>query len=380
MNKRFQHIIADHAEDFFSMTDSSHLTDDLAAHYRTMLYFVDYVDYKNGNGYHTGIDMRNALSVLGFAMPSFACICPQKTREMGFYLHLVTKNLENQNLHTLYDQYNAPGTSLVDRGLNAAFYRMVTGLNTHDSDLRLCAHEIFEQILQNEESDQKIAALETITGKYHVVNNLKALLVLELHDVAFGLHYSTVKTRVLDTIENRFKDSDSDLYRDYIQTGCLGFPGEILTESEQWHTMGLDPGINSLVIFFLNHFDHEKAGNAWNQFKEKFGSSLLTMEASQIASEENSYLSALSREAEGYIFSLLAAKEMKDSLFFNQLLQHLNQISMPRLSEGKIWFDSLGNKQDIIGFYIQLAKVHVGWDKLLSHPWQQYYHYDHHTN
>lgn len=48
----------------------------------------------------------------------------------------------------------------------------------------------------------------------------------------------------------------------------------------------------------------------------------------------------------------------------------------PQMWEGHFFLSELGDSEAYIGHFALFARVHVGWQKLLSHPWEKYYEYD----
>ncbi len=371
------HSVADTAKEIWQMTEQHDFCEDVWAHYKSLLYFGDYYDYKNCHGYFPPHVSRHALSCIGLACPSLAFINPYKTREMGFYLHVATDNLQNPNLQDSYNQFTSANCLLVHQGLACAFYRLVSGKTLHDELFFSYVQQIHDIIMDNHLSAQRVYGIETLTGKYDALINLMGLMVIDLYDRIFGTNCNHHKNDVLKFVKKRICDHRTGLFHDYFHTGSLGFRNEILAATEIWRDVNLTSASNGYALAFMHYFDPDYAESAWQNFKKEFAEELLCYTAADLSSEiGKSYVTALNPKAEGFYGAMFAAREMEDQDFFEKLLKHLNRISGVSLREGKIWFDALGEYQEIHGFYILLAKTHIPFHELFAHDWASYYDYD----
>ncbi len=377
MKINYEHNLAFSADEIWEMTDKKDYNDDLWGHYMSMLYFVDFWDYKNCNGYHPPHISRRALACISLSLPALAYTNPYKTKEIGFYLHLIAKNLGNARLEDPYHAFGSDNGILIYRGLAAAFYQMVSGNQMYVELFHEIAEKIYDKICENRISNQKTVGIETITGHFDTLLNAMALMVLDLHDHFFHTAYMDVKEEVLQMIKKCLTDSYTGLYYDSYHTGSLGFKGELLSENEIWHGRDIKASVNGIALSFMHYFQKEETEMAWKYYKEKFRGELLSYTAEDLSKYTGiSYITALNPNADAYYGAMLAAKEFDDKAFFEMLLHHLYEISGVRLAEGKIWFDNLGDYAELHGFYIMQAKSHVKWEKIFNHDWENFFSYD----
>ncbi len=67
---------------------------------------------------------------------------------------------------------------------------------------------------------------------------------------------------------------------------------------------------------------------------------------------------------------------MNDKEYFELIQNHIMEISGPDQREGKVFFDATGDEQALHGDFLAFARAHVGWGKLMSHNWEDYYSFD----
>lgn len=376
LNKQEQvdYSVKTSAKDIFDMEKKNEFTVDIEAHFKWYIYYVDLLNYNNAHLFDPPFSTRHSIAYLGFASPSLSYIDTHRTREVGYYLHAINLNLKSEYLIRRIDHFSSDSVLLVHKGLNAAFYKLVSGKDTDDEDFVRYAKEIYELIIANEVSSQGVCAIHTVRGRYSVLLNAMALMVLELHDRFFNTNYSHIKPKILDFIRTKLQDKKTGLFYDYYQTGYLGFIGEIVKEENAWHTTGLSAATNGLALAFMHYFDKSGTEKAWNTYKKMFTDTLLSIDEQQIAHpERKSYLSHITPEGEALFGAMMAAKEMGDEEFFGILQDHVMNIGKPRLAEGKIFYPEFGELEYLIGHFILLARVHVGWEKLFSHHWEKNY-------
>lgn len=364
------------ADEIFGMVDAGRLTEDIEAQRAGMIDYLDVLNYMNGNSFDDRAQTRHQIAYMACAMPSIAYIDPYKTREMGYNLGLVVNNLGSPFLRARVDAYNSDHVTLVQRALAAGFYRMVTGRPDHDGELRALTEEIHD-ICRDNRQRQHIGAVDTASGRFDVVPNVMAIMVLELADRVFGTSLSAVSDDIRKLVCDTLRDPESHLFFESYQTGCIGYAGESVNPDAAWHTSVLAASVNAIDIAFAHYIDAQGCERAWKIFKEKFGDELLSIGADDLIQGIGcSYITQLGSAGEALLGGMLAAKEMDDLAFFDMLQNHLFEIADPQLWEGHMCFASLGELQHMIEGFSLFARVHVPWATLLSHDWETYYSYD----
>lgn len=360
----------------FEMEKSHRLTEDIEAQRQAMIDYLDVLNYMNGNSFDDPLQTRHAIAYLAAAMPSLAYVNPHKTREMVYNLSLVVDNIMSNHLLMRVAPFNSDHMLLVEAGLAAALYRLVGGRSAHDEFFHQMADVIFELIVANRRR-QNVAGVDTTHGRFEVMPNAMALLVLDIHDRVFGTRYAAVKDEVLTTLVGKLWDPETGLFFESYQTGSIGYANESVNPRSSWHTSVLRPNANGLAIAFLNVLDPTGCAHAWERYKELFLPSLLNISAEDVALGVGaSFNTQLGPASEDLLAAMLAAREMQDVDAFDALQAHLFGIGKPHLWEGHLFFTEFGEQEHMIGYFALFARAHAGWGKLLDHPWERYYEYD----
>ena len=374
----YDHSFTMASDNIWEMEETHEFLPDFEGHYKGLLNMIDVLYYRNGNSYYPPVKSRHTAFFLALAMPSYAYIDPHRTLEMKYNIHAAAIAIENEALTDALDPYNSERIRTLEAFATLAMYKLVSEKTLNDRHINEIAEKIYERIIENGSSSQCTYAYDTIEGTYQVYPNALALLAFEIHDRYFGTDYSEkVQNKVLTFITENLVDKETGLFRNYYKTGSLGYKGEHLSRLAAWSSRTPDISTNALGITFLKHFYPKQAENAWKAHKQLFTEKLLTITAEQLADiQQASYLSQVNPTAEGLYSSLLAAKEMNDKVYFEQLQNHLMKISVPAQREGKVFFDGAGEEQVLHGDFLAFARAHVGWDKLLNHPWEKFYGFD----
>ena len=374
----YDHSFTMAADQIWEMEETHEFLPDFEGHYKGLLNMIDVLYYRNGNSYYPPVKSRHTAFFLALATPSYAYIDPHRTLEMKYNIHAAAIAIENEALTDALDPYNSERIRTLEAFAALAMYKLVSEKTLNDRHINELAEKIYERIIENGSSSQCTYAYDTIEGTYQVYPNALALLAFEIHDRYFGTDYSEkVQNKVLTFITENLVDKETGLFRNYYKTGALGYKGEHLSRLAAWTSRTPDISTNALGITFLNHFRPKQAENAWKAHKKLFTEKLLTITAEQLAdTQQASYLSQVNPTAEGLYTSMLAAKEMNDKAYFEQLQNHLMKISLPAQREGKVFFDGAGEEQVLHGDFLAFARAHVGWDKLLNHPWEKFYSFD----
>lgn len=369
-------VSPDEAREIWNMIDNAEYSDDIEAHYKGLLNYLDIIGYRNGNSFDPPIITRHAMAYLAFSMPSLAYVDPSRTRELSYNLNVACDYLDNPLLVRRTERYNSDHMLLVEEGLSCAFYRLISGRKMWDEDFHKYAEDIYNKIVKNSETD-KVWAINTLQGRFEVLPNAMALMIFELHDRFFGTDYSKIKQHVLDFMNDKLRDPKTGMYYECLLTGTLGYPNESIKEEHAWHPDILKPSVNGLALAFMNYFDPEGCWKAWANFKEYFMESLSSVQSEDICDAVGtSYLSQLAPSSEALLGAMLAAREMGDKEAFNMLQDRLVEIGKPKLAEGKIFYTELGSNQHLLGYFILFSRVHLGWKTLFEHPWEQFYQRD----
>lgn len=374
----YDHSFTMAADKIWKMEETHEFLPDFEGHYKGLLNMIDVLYYRNGNSYYPPVKSRHTAFFLALAMPSYAYIDPYRTLEMKYNIHAAAIAIENEALTDALNPYNSEQIRALEAFAALAMYKLVSEKILNDRHFNELAEKVYERIIENGSSSQCTYAYDTIEGTYQVYPNALALLAFEIHDRYFGSDYSEkIQNKVLTFIREKLVDEETGLLRNYYKTGALGYKGEHLSRLAAWTSRTPDAPTNALGITFLNHFSPKLAENAWKAHKQLFTEKLLAVTAEQLSdTQQASYLSQVNPTAEGLYSSLLAAKEMEDKAYFEQLQEHLMEISLPDQREGKVFFDGAGEEQVLHGDFLAFARVHIGWDKLLNHPWEKFYGFD----
>ena len=374
----FEHPISLTADEIWGMENTHQFPVDIESHYKGLLNMMDVLYYRNGNSFFPEVKTRHTAFFLALAMPSYAFIDPHRTREMKYNLHAAAIAIENDELTKLVEPYDSLQMRNLEVFVTLAMYKLVSEKSINDTRFHQMAEKILSRMQANSNSAQEVFAYDTIEGTYQVYPNAAALLAFQIHDRCFGTDYcGRIQDRLLSFLIKELFDHEHQLYRDFYKTGSLGVKGEPLNRAAAWSSKTPNPSANALAICFMNYFDRKTSFTAWESHKKLFTKKLLSITAEQLAdTETSSYLSQLPPIAEALYTTLAAAKEMDDQVYFEKLQKHIMDISGVDQREGKIFFDALGQEQILHGDFLAFARVHVGWDKLMNHPWESFYDYD----
>lgn len=374
----FNHPLSFTAEEIWRMEETHQFPIDIESHYRGLLNMMDVLYYRNGNSFYSEIKTRHTAYFLALAMPSFAVIDPYRNREMKYNLHVASLVIENDNLSKPLEVYDAPSIRRLEVFVTLALYKLVSEKEINDERFHDYAEEVYGRIMENGQSAQKIFAYDTIEGTYEAYPNLAALLAFRIHDRCFGTDYcKRIEAKLQSFIRENLIDEETGLFLEFHKTGSLGVKGERLSRSAAWSGRGQTAACNALAIAFMNYFDEAASERAWEAFKEKFTDQLLHVTAENLQNRESSsYVSQLAPTAQGLYGSLFAAKEMGDKDYFEKLQRYVLSITEPNQREGKLFLDALGDEQRLHSDFLTLARVHVGWKKILTHDWEDYFDFD----
>lgn len=374
----YNHSFSLTADEVWGMEDTHEFPPDFEGHYKGLLNMMDVLYYRNGNSYYPQVKSRHTAFFLALAMPSYAYIDPHRTLEMKYNIHAAAIALENEALTDALNPYNSERIRKLETFATLAMYKLVSERTLNDKHINELAEEVYDRMIENGTSAQQTYAYDTIEGTYQVYPNALALLAFEIHDRYFGTDYADrMKEKILCFIADNLIDKETGLFRDYYKTGALGYKGEHLSRLAAWASRTPNVSANALGVTFMNYFDKNSAQKAWEAHKKIFTEKLLSVTADQLSNTEAaSYLSQLNPTAEGLYSSLLAAKEMNDKEYFELIQNHIMEISGPDQREGKVSFDATGDEQALHGDFLAFARAHVGWGKLMSHNWEDYYSFD----
>jgi len=309
------------------------------------------------------------------AMPSLAIIDPSRTKEISYNLHIAGELMENQLLTCSLDGNNSEPVRTVETGLIYAMHKMVSGKKINDIKLHNYVEKIYQHIVTNGASVQKVYAIETIQGVYQILPNLEALMMLKIHDMCYGTNYYTsISGKVLSFIEENLIDKETGLFNEFYKNGSFGIENEKLSGDAAWHSTELKASTNGLAIPFMHYFNKEGAEVAWIEFKKKFSDEIMAYTREDfIDGTGHSYLSQLSPKTEAVYGAMLAAREMNDKDFFEQIQKRVLEIGEPCQREGKIFYDGLGTMKVLQAHFILFARVHIGWNRIFNNDWQAHY-------
>lgn len=377
MNVSFHHPIASSAEAIWDMEEKNEYTKDVWCQYKYMVDYIDLINYCNMHTFDDYIQTKQAMAYLGCAMASLAYINPYQTRDLSYYLHSVVQNLNSKYMIDNFNSFSSDNMTLIQKAFNAGLYHMISGRDMHNGDFHTYAKAIYRKILSNRESVQEMAAIDTVRSRFEVFPNIMALMALEMHDKQFGTNYSEIKGEVLDCLKEKLRDENTGLFYESYQTGFIGYEGEVINPKSTWSTKILKPAVNAMIIAFYNYFEPGEAQEMWKEYKNRFAGYLLQIKAEDVADKVGLSLhTQLAGESEELFTALLAAKEMNDKEFFDEIQKHVFKLGEPTTSEGLVFFNKFGASQHLMGFFILFARVHVGWNKLFEHKWEKYYDFD----
>lgn len=362
------------ASALWAMHDQKEFTEDVEAHYKTMLNYLDILNYMNANIEDEPVAARHIVAFMAYAMPSLAYVDPSRTREISYNLHLVCRNIKSPLLVKQAHVFNADNVLLVEEAMACGLYRLVSGRELYAEDFHGYAQRIYDRIRANGTSSQNIWAIDTISGRYEVYPNVTALMALELHDRFYGTKYGDeMKSKLLGFIQEHLLDKETGLYYEYFQTGVLGYANETVRPESFWHTTQLKASINGLALAFLHYYLPEETEKSWKNYKAMFRDELLALDVETLSRTGSSYQTQLAYGSEDISCALLAAREFDDPEFFDLIQSKVLTDGDAQLSEGHIYYPAFGDLQHLICHFLLFARTHTPWKILFSHPWEQFY-------
>lgn len=355
-------------------------TDQIEAHYRTLLFDLDLACYNNCHVCHvpgSGVAFYKAMGYMALTLPSVAYLDPHRTREVEYNLNLTVKNISNPNLSNPLDMYDSDNVRLILDALSCEMYRLVSGRKQFDERSDALVERIREIFDRNYQSAQKIFAIETVTGRFEMFPNLLAMLVFQIHDEIHGTRYSRENDRTFDGLNAYLRDDVSGLYFESLQSGSFGFDGQALDPRFFWVVKNIRLSSNALTLNLMHYFRPQEAEALWSLFKAQFGEKLLETNLDDMKDcSGKSFLTPLGFAQEDLFASLWLAKEMDDVVFFNRLQERLLEVCNPKRIEAKIFYDQLASDGPLVSYFSLLAQCHVGWKRLIEKDWSQTYHKD----
>jgi hypothetical protein len=366
--------------DTWSIIADGCFTDQIEAHYRTLLFDLDLACYNNCHDCHvpgSSVAFYKAMGYMALTLPSVAYIDPHRTREVEYNLNLTAKNISNPNLSNPLDMYDSCNVRLILDALSCEMYRLVSGRKQFDEKADALIESIQKKFDRNYQSSQKIFAIETVVGRFEMFPNLLAMLVFQIHDEIHGTRYSMDNDRIFDGLNAFLLDDVTGLYFESLQSGSFGFDGQALDPRFFWVVKNIRPSSNALALNLMHYFRPQEAEALWPLFKTQFGEKLLEINLNDMKGNSGkSFLTPLGFAQEDLFASLWVAKEMGDVEFFNLLRERLHDVCMPKRIEAKIFYDQLESDGPLISYFSLLAQCHVGWKRLIEKDWSQTYHKD----
>ncbi len=373
MDLMFPNPITDAPADVLAMTETHKLLESVEFQRGTMIDYLDVINYENGFSFDDPILSRHVMAWYAVAMPSLAFIDPHKTREMRYNLDLVVSNIMSSHLENHFVSFNSDNVRLAEQTLACAFYRLVSGDTKDDAFFRDNCDKL-NAIMWESLRVQHVCGIETVRGAFEVVPNAMALLAFEIHDRIFGSRYADVREPMAETLFAPLTDPETGLFYESLRTTALGHANERVAKSAQWHTTALKANTNGLALAFMNHFDPEGAKRAWASYVERFLPELLELDAETVAAGVGLSLNTqLGPGSEDILGAMFAAREMGDAETFAALEQHFIEIANPNMWEGHVVCADLGDLEAMVGAFYLPARVHVGWEALLAHDWENHY-------
>lgn len=367
-------------QDIWAMVEDGRFTDQVEAHYRTLLFDLDLACYNNCHVCHvpgSGVAFYKAMGFMALTLPSVAYIDPFRTREVEYNLNLTAKNICNPNLSNPLNMYDSENVRVVLSALSYEFYRLVSGRGQFDEKSRAFIEAIKGKIINNYQSAQNIFVLETVTGRFEMFPNLLAMLAFEIHDKIHGTTYSDDNDKILDGIGVLLRDDKSGLFFESLQTGSFGFDKQELNRESFWISRNIRPRSNALALNLMHYFRPQEAEALWEQFKFAFSDELMRIDLGALKGKSGqSFVTPLGFQLEDIFAALWLAKEMQDVKFFNLLNNRIYEVLEPKRIEAKIFYDQLGEGGPLVSYFNLLAQCHVGWKQLVEKDWAQSYHKD----
>lgn len=364
------------AKEIFEMEEKHSLTRDMEAQDLAIIAYLDLINYQNGHSFEPPIMTRNAMFWMGMALPSVAYIDSKKTRQSIYYLYSAHNNIAKPYLSDSAHPMESSNMALLQKAMCAVLYCRISGRNDLDFSLREYGPQILE-IYQKNAMVQKAWGIDTVIGKFEPFPTLLGLMILTIYDEIFGTSLSKIRNNVLSFVEEKLIDPTTGLFYRFYNTGYMGYPGEQTIESVTWHSDAISPSGNGLALPLYNYFAPQKAEEMWKKYKAQFLDELLCVNSAQISQGcGTSFISPLGNKAEAFLSALLCAKEFDDIFVFERLQNHLYKIGSPNLWEGQVHYINFGEYAHFIGAFAYLARIHISWKKLLSHPWEKFENYD----
>lgn len=377
--KKLPNPITTSAKEIFAMEQTHHLTKDMEAHDLALIAYLDLINYQNGHSFEPPIMTRNAMFWMGMSLPPLAYIDPKKTRQSIYYLYSAHNNIAKPYLSDFSNPMESLHMPLLQKAMSAVLYRMISGRNDLDIQLKQYVLDILE-IFQQNAYKQKVWGIDTVIGEFEPFPTLLGLLILTLYDKVFKTSLSTIHDHVMEFINETMISKQTGLFYHYYNTGYMGYPGEVTSNKVVWHLDNPSPANIAIALPIYHYFEPEKAKQMWELYKQRFLTDILQINASQIANNcGSSFITPLSLKGEAFLSALLCAKDFEDINTFELIQKHLYQIGNPNLWQGQVHYVNFGKYAHFIGAFAYLSRIHISWNKLLKHNWEKYEKYDYFT-
>lgn len=378
--KKLPNPISTSAQEIFEMEEKQHLTEDMEAQDLALIAYLDLINYQNGHSFEPPIMTRNAIFWMGMSLPALAYIDPQKTRQSIYYLFSVHNNIAKPYLSDFANPMESSHMALLQKAMCAVMYRLLSGRSDLDAQLREYGPAILE-IFQRNAYTQKTWGIDTVIGKFEPMPTLLGLLILTIYDKIFGTALSNIRCNVIKFVNESMIDEKSGLFYRYYNTGYMGYPGEITSKNVTWHSDEPSPAGTGMALPIYRYFEPEKARKIWLEYKCCFLDEILKVSTADVAYYcGTSFITPLSNKGEALFFALMCAKDFEDIEVYEKLQNHIYKIGNPNLWEGQVHYINFGEYNHFIGAFAYLSRIHISWDKLLSHPWEKFEKYDFFTN
>jgi Linalool dehydratase/isomerase len=228
-------------------------------------------------------------------------------------------------------------------------YQLATGDMRYAREYTWLTQQIAHEMQMHHEGRYEGVTCEP--NAWFVECNTIGMLSLHVYDILYGTRYTENEVQwSLDFIMNKMRDPDSGLfytaylpYHDNYRTDIRGYP-------------------NAWILTFLHPFLPEEMEQLYPVFKAQLVTSLGPYAAVK-------YELGGRPEEVAHLFGLWASKEFGDTELFGKLRNTTDKLGGLGYdtATGGLAYDHRDN--DMLNAGVVAAKMHLGWRRVLDHPW-----------
>ncbi|MBT8218262.1 MAG: hypothetical protein KJP00_00445 [Bacteroidia bacterium] len=299
---------------------------------------------------------RYGIAFGAYSMPSIAMISPEHADRAKLCLSHMIDKMKSKKVWGDWIEYGmgddpiSEGNIMYKGHLNLMYglYQLITGSESYSKEYTWLTNKIVDE-MRKHHAEGKHEGADCEPGRYFAQCNSISLLSLMVYDQLYGTEYSDVEARwTVDFIKNRMTDEH------------YGFYLKMYSSKNAFCNPMLSGYTNAWTMAFLRPFEPDYNETLYDVWKEHF-----TKEIGPYAYVKEDPEAGPSPLAT--MTGMMAAKEFGDIDLWRKLRNSVDRDIYQKNDRYHYLYKNVNNA--IYNGPLLWTKVHVGWQKILSHDW-----------